>query len=63
MRMRLFLDSNIFIAGGNIYGRMEITSATSRSLMLGEISVELIGYEGKYALYHPTTDCADHRIL
>ncbi|RKP07246.1 hypothetical protein THASP1DRAFT_30934 [Thamnocephalis sphaerospora] len=45
MKMRLFLDSNVFIAGGNVYGRMELTSATSRSLLLGEISVELTGYE------------------
>ncbi|KAI9592968.1 hypothetical protein BDF19DRAFT_450000 [Syncephalis fuscata] len=45
IKLRLFLDSNVFIAGGNIYGRMELTSATSRSLLLGEIAVELTGYE------------------
>jgi hypothetical protein len=27
---------------------MELTSATSRSLLLGEIAVELTGYEGNY---------------
>ncbi|KAG0336279.1 hypothetical protein BG004_008123 [Podila humilis] len=45
LKIRIFFDSTIFQAGGNLFGRMEITASSSRSLKLGEISVELAAYE------------------
>lgn len=46
LKIRIFFDSTIFQAGGNLFGRMEITATSSRSLKLGEIAVELAAYEG-----------------
>ncbi|KAG0335822.1 hypothetical protein BG000_007192, partial [Podila horticola] len=46
LKIRIFFDSTIFQAGGNLFGRMEITASSSRSLKLGEIAVELAAYEG-----------------
>ncbi|KAI1320355.1 hypothetical protein EDD11_001156 [Mortierella claussenii] len=46
LKMRIFFDSTLFQAGGNLFGRMEITATSSRSLKLGEIAVELAAYEG-----------------
>ncbi|RKP26089.1 hypothetical protein SYNPS1DRAFT_22070, partial [Syncephalis pseudoplumigaleata] len=65
LKLRLFLDSNVFIAGGNIYGRMELTSATSRSLLLGEIAVELTGYEERAnaARHHDEALDAEEGVL
>ncbi|ORZ14372.1 hypothetical protein BCR41DRAFT_371201 [Lobosporangium transversale] len=45
LKIRIFFDSTIFQAGGNLFGRMEITATSSRSLKLGEIAVELAAYE------------------
>ncbi|KAF9934353.1 hypothetical protein BGZ65_003821, partial [Modicella reniformis] len=45
LKIRIFFDSTIFQAGGNLFGRMEITATSSRSLKLGEITVELAAYE------------------
>ncbi|KAF9581134.1 hypothetical protein BGW38_001964 [Lunasporangiospora selenospora] len=45
LKIRIHFDSTIFQAGGNLFGRMEIIASSSRSLKLGEISVELAAYE------------------
>ncbi|KAF9573332.1 hypothetical protein EC968_008786 [Mortierella alpina] len=45
LKIRIYFDSTIFQAGGNLFGRMEITSSSSQSLKLGEIAVELAAYE------------------
>ncbi|KAG0018205.1 hypothetical protein BGZ80_007455, partial [Entomortierella chlamydospora] len=45
LKIRIFYDSTIFQAGGNLFGRMEVTATSSRSLKLGEIAVELAAYE------------------
>ncbi|KAG0268785.1 hypothetical protein DFQ27_005719 [Actinomortierella ambigua] len=45
LKVRIYFDSTIFQAGGTIFGRMEITATSSRSLKLGEIAVELAAYE------------------
>ncbi|KAG0205972.1 hypothetical protein BGX28_002522 [Mortierella sp. GBA30] len=46
LKIRIYFDSTIFQAGGNLFGRMEVTATSSRSLKLGEIAVELAAYEG-----------------
>ncbi|KAG0265147.1 hypothetical protein BG011_005359 [Mortierella polycephala] len=46
LKIRIYFDSTIFQAGGNLFGRMEIIATSSRSLKLGEIAVELAAYEG-----------------
>ncbi|KAG0243299.1 hypothetical protein BGW41_002484 [Actinomortierella wolfii] len=46
LKVRIYFDSTIFQAGGTIFGRMEVTATSSRSLKLGEIAVELAAYEG-----------------
>lgn len=48
LKLDVILTSNTFEAGGNIDGRLEITSATSQRLRLGEIAVELEGVEGEW---------------
>ncbi|KAF9090160.1 hypothetical protein BGX29_011625 [Mortierella sp. GBA35] len=45
LKIRIYFDSTIFQAGGNLFGRMEVTATSSRSLKLGEIAVELAAYE------------------
>ncbi|KAF9182115.1 hypothetical protein BGZ51_004958 [Haplosporangium sp. Z 767] len=45
LKVRIYFDSTIFQAGGNLFGRMEIIATSSRSLKLGEIAVELAAYE------------------
>ncbi|KAK3838430.1 MAG: hypothetical protein JOS17DRAFT_287667 [Linnemannia elongata] len=45
LKIRIFFDSTIFQAGGTLFGRMEVTATSSRSLKLGEIAVELAAYE------------------
>lgn len=46
LKLEVILSSTVFEAGGQIDGRLEITSATSQRLRLGEIAVELEGVEG-----------------
>ncbi|KAG0253046.1 hypothetical protein BGZ95_006463, partial [Linnemannia exigua] len=45
LKIRIYFDSTIFQAGGTLFGRMEVTATSSRSLKLGEIAVELAAYE------------------
>ncbi|KAI9199215.1 uncharacterized protein BJ171DRAFT_519211 [Polychytrium aggregatum] len=45
LKVNISLDSEIFVAGSMIYGSLDVTSSTSRSLRLGTIAVELMGYE------------------
>ncbi|KAK3842849.1 MAG: hypothetical protein J3R72DRAFT_121666 [Linnemannia gamsii] len=45
LKIRIFFDSTIFQAGGTLFGRMEVTATSSRSLKMGEIAVELAAYE------------------
>lgn len=52
LKIRIFFDSTIFQAGGNLFGRMEVTATSTRSLKLGEIAVELAAYEGNPFTYH-----------
>lgn len=57
LKIRIFFDSTIFQAGGNLFGRMEITASSSRSLKLGEIAVELAAYEGNNKGVAPFFGC------
>ncbi|KAJ3396058.1 hypothetical protein HDU92_004183 [Lobulomyces angularis] len=41
----VMLDSTIFVAGGNVHGRLEIISTVDYGLKLGDISVEFTGFE------------------
>ena len=45
-RFNIVLDKHVFVGGEVLYGRLDLISTTSSSLQLGEILVELIGYEG-----------------
>lgn len=45
-RFNIILDKQVFIGGEVLYGRLDLIITTSKSLQLGEILVELIGYEG-----------------
>ncbi|TPX38614.1 hypothetical protein SeMB42_g00942 [Synchytrium endobioticum] len=45
LRITVLLDATIFVAGGTIHGRLELTCSTSRSIRLGLIEVQLQGYE------------------
>ncbi|KAG9072617.1 hypothetical protein KI688_000388 [Linnemannia hyalina] len=45
LKIRIYFDSTLFQAGGTLFGRMEVTATSSRSLKLGEIAVELAAYE------------------
>lgn len=46
VRLELVLNKDTFQAGGSISGRLELSSATSQRLRLGEVAVELEGIEG-----------------
>ncbi|CAG8636588.1 7185_t:CDS:2 [Paraglomus occultum] len=45
LKIHVLLDSTIYTAGGNVYGRLVLTSSTSKSIKIGEISAELTAYE------------------
>ncbi|KAJ3016377.1 hypothetical protein HKX48_004055 [Thoreauomyces humboldtii] len=45
LKVNVLLDSTIYVAGGNLHGRMELVSSSNKSLRLGEIAVELNGFE------------------
>ena len=45
LKLNILLDSTIFVAGGEICGRLVIESKTDTDLLLGEIAVELNGFE------------------
>ncbi|KAG9294211.1 hypothetical protein G9A89_021570 [Geosiphon pyriformis] len=45
LKLHVLLDSTIYTAGGTLNGRFVLTSSTSRSLKVAEISVELTAYE------------------
>ncbi|KAI9012799.1 hypothetical protein BC832DRAFT_548054 [Gaertneriomyces semiglobifer] len=45
LKINVLLDSTIYAAGGNLHGRLEVVSSSNRSLKLGEIAVELNGFE------------------
>ena len=47
LKIHVLLDSTIYTAGGNVYGRLVLTSSTSKSIKIGEISAELTAYEGR----------------
>ncbi|CAG8703422.1 11050_t:CDS:1 [Cetraspora pellucida] len=50
LKLQVSLDSTIYTAGGILTGRLVLSSTTSRSLKLGEISCELTAYEGNCLL-------------
>ncbi|CAG8461841.1 11605_t:CDS:2 [Ambispora leptoticha] len=45
LKLHVLLDSTIYTAGGTLNGRLLLACSTSRSVKLGEISVELTAYE------------------
>nr|CAG8458075.1 13129_t:CDS:10 [Entrophospora candida] len=45
LKIHVLLDSTVYTAGTNLSGRLVVSSLSSRSLKLGEISVELTAYE------------------
>ncbi|KAJ1565534.1 hypothetical protein HK096_002249, partial [Nowakowskiella sp. JEL0078] len=52
LKMKIELDPAICVAGGNVTGRLDLTSYTDSSkLQIGEISVEFLGYEELYDLF------------
>jgi hypothetical protein len=46
VRIQLTFDRPFFNAGGELSGRLEIQCSSSRSVMLADMIVELLGYEG-----------------
>ena len=51
LKFDVVLDKGTFVAGEILYGRLELISFSRHSLHLGEIAVELAGFEG--ALLRP----------
>lgn len=47
VRIQLTFDRPFFNAGGELSGRLEIQCSSSRSVMLADMFIELLGYEGK----------------
>jgi hypothetical protein len=45
-KFNIILDKQVFVGGEILYGRLDLIITTNNSLQLGEILVELIGYEG-----------------
>lgn len=48
LKFDVVLDKSTFVAGEILYGRLELVSFSRHSLHLGEIAVELAGFEGVY---------------
>ena len=51
-KFNIILDKQVFVGGEILYGRLDLIITTNNSLQLGEILVELIGYEGKTDSYN-----------
>jgi hypothetical protein len=52
LRFHVILDKSTFVAGEILYGRLELVSYSRHSLHLGEIAIELAGFEGA-PIYRP----------
>jgi len=46
LKISVNFGSTIFVAGGLLHGRCELICSSAKNLKLGEISVELAGFEG-----------------
>lgn len=55
LRLSLLLDSTVFVAGGTLDGRIEITCLSATKVRLGKIAIELTGFEGKHVVSHQCT--------
>jgi hypothetical protein len=51
VRLQLTFDRPFYNAGGEFSGRLEIQCSSSQSVRLADISIELLGLEGKVAKY------------
>ncbi|KAH6602754.1 hypothetical protein BASA61_000785 [Batrachochytrium salamandrivorans] len=45
LKLKLVLDKTLYVAGGKLQGRVEVTSFSHNNLYLGDISIELKGSE------------------
>ncbi len=51
LKINITLNSTLFVAGESIAGRVEVSSSTDSYLYLGEIAVDINGYEGKFYVF------------
>ena len=58
-RFNLVLDKSAFVAGELLYGRLELVCLTNSSLQLGDIAIELAGYEGAFTKAYLMTRCIE----
>jgi hypothetical protein len=47
LRLNVWLDSTLFVAGGILSGRLEVDCLTANGVELSEISIEFKGHESK----------------
>jgi hypothetical protein len=47
VKLKVWIDTPVNVAGGNVYGRLELT-VSKKNLKLGDIIIELAGYEGTF---------------
>ncbi|KAK0527891.1 hypothetical protein OC834_004257 [Tilletia horrida] len=52
LRLQLTLGADVFEAGGNVHGRMELSSLTGKGMRIGEIAVELEAAEELHSRDH-----------
>jgi len=47
LKLALYMDRTLYLAGGEVSGRLEVDCLSSKSLKLGKISIDLVGFEGE----------------
>lgn len=52
LKINLIFDSTLFVAGGSIKGKLELISTSDTVLSLGQIAVNLSGFEGTQRNYN-----------
>ncbi|TPX31481.1 hypothetical protein SmJEL517_g05187 [Synchytrium microbalum] len=62
LKINVLLDATIFVAGGTLHGRLELTCSTSRSIRMGLIEVQLQAYEGKSYVKAPNDQINDKEL-
>jgi hypothetical protein len=48
LKLNIVLDSSVFCAGQVVSGHLELDCITSKHVLLGQVGLELEGYESKF---------------
>lgn len=60
VKVNVYLDSTLFVAGGVLHGRMELDCLSATKVKISQISVHLTGAEGKHQHQYNSLNIRNH---